>query len=257
MKNDPSGKEIIELLYNSGLIKIYPRDNKKGWILHSKKWSPFYINLRPIFSQKNCRFIMDKIGNAMCRLIHEEVPQATKIVGIATTGIPIATIISYKSEIPLCYTRKIADKNIRSVDDFDKYLIEIDKHSNGDNDYGEHAFLEGEFDDNDNMLLVDDLITVGGSKLIANRIVQYTAEKCNKNIVCTDAAVIIDREQGGFDELKEHGISLHSVIPFKTKGIHWLRNKLSDEEFEIIQDYLEDDSKYQNENYRRTVLKIR
>lgn len=257
MKNDEPGKEIIELLYDSGLIKIYPKDNTKGWILHSKKWSPFYINLRPIFSQKNCQVIMDKIGDAMCSLIHEEIPQATKIVGIATTGIPIATIISYKSKIPLCYTRKIAEKNIRSVDDFNKYLNENAKHPNGDNEYGEHSFLEGEFADNDNMLLIDDLITVGGSKLIANRIVQYTAEKCNKKIVCTDVAVIVDREQGGFHELKEHGISLHSIIPFKTKGIQWLKNRLRDEEFEIIQDYLEDDSKYQNENYRRNVLKIR
>ncbi|HNT09070.1 hypothetical protein, partial [Methanoculleus sp.] len=59
------------MLYDSGMIKIFPKDNRDGWMLHSGVWSPFYIQMRPIFSTKDSKRFMDVIGDAMAHLIED------------------------------------------------------------------------------------------------------------------------------------------------------------------------------------------
>src|SRR5574341_2019779 len=154
MSKDEIGKEIIELLYDSGMIKLFPKDNEDGWVLHSGKWSPFYIQLRPLFSKKNSKLIIDKIGDAMSYMIKTELDDITKLVGVASTGIPIAVITSYKSGIPLCYTRKIP--NARTLPELEERLKELDAKRNQEQKYGEHSVIEGDLDDGDNLLLIDD-----------------------------------------------------------------------------------------------------
>lgn len=253
MNKDEMGKDIINLLYNSGMIKLFPKDNKDGWTLHSGKWSPFYIQLRPLFSKKNSKLIIDKIGDAMSYMIETEIGDITKLVGVATAGVPISVIVSYKSEIPLCYTRKI--ENARTLSELENRLKEMDAKSQ-EQEYGEHSVvIEGDLCDGDDLLLIDDLITDGKSKLIAKRLVEYQAEKNKIKVNCNNVAVIFDREQGGKKELKEYGVNLYSLIPFKTNGIYWLKDKLEDNEFNIIQDYLKDDSKYQDKVFREDLFK--
>lgn len=253
MNKDEMGKEIINLLYNSGMIKLFPKDNKDGWTLHSGKWSPFYIQLRPLFSKKNSKLIIDKIGDAMSYMIETELGGITKLVGVATAGIPISVIASYKSGIPLCYTRKI--EKARTLSQLEKRLKELDAKSAQNEKYGEHKAIEGDLEEGDDLLLIDDLITDGKSKLIAKRLVEYQAEKNKIKVKCNNVAVVFDREQGGKKELKEYGVNLYSLIPFKTKGIYWLKDKLEDNEFNIIQDYLKDDSKYQDKVFREKLFK--
>lgn len=80
MDKDTIGKEIINLLYDAGgIIKIWPKDNPRGWELHGGKWSPFYINLRLISSKKNCKLILEKIGKGMSFLIRNEIGEANKL----------------------------------------------------------------------------------------------------------------------------------------------------------------------------------
>jgi orotate phosphoribosyltransferase len=248
-----SGKEVVSLLYDSGLIKIFPKDNQEGWILHSGKWSPFYIQLRPMFSKPNCKELMDLIGDAMTALISREINCTTKLAGIASAGIPISVIISYKSGIPLCYTRKI--KNIRNLEDLNKYLKKESEKEPSDSEYGEHSPLEGDLNNGDEILMIDDIVTSGESVKIAERIIESESLKNQKNVRCNKVAVVVDREQGGSNELKTLGFDVYSLVPFKSQGIYWLEDRLNNQEFELIVDYLMDDSKYQDEAVRRAVLK--
>jgi orotate phosphoribosyltransferase len=244
MNKDTIGKEIINLLYDAGgIIKIWPKDNVKGWRLHGDKWSPFYINLRLISSKKNGKLILDRIGKGMSFLIKNEIDEANKLVGVATAGIPISVITTYISGLPSCYTRKI--ENVKTLDDLKIKLKE----------YGDHDVIEGDLIDGDNIVIVDDLITDGGSKLIAKELIEYAKKEKKISITCKNVAVVIDREQGGAEELKEAGLDVHSLIPFKTKGIYWLKDKLKKDEFELIKDYLKDDSKYQDEALREKLFK--
>lgn len=244
MDKDTIGKEIINLLYDAGgIIKIWPKDNPRGWELHGGKWSPFYINLRLISSKKNCKLILEKIGKGMSFLIRNEIGEANKLVGVATAGIPISVITTYVSGIPSCYTRKI--ENAETIDELRKRLKE----------YGDHNVIEGDLKDGDNIVIIDDLITDGGSKLMAKESIEYAAAEKKISIICKNVAVVIDREQGGAEELKEAGLYLHALIPLKTKGIHWLKDKLKKNELELIRDYLEDDNKYQDEAFREKLFK--
>jgi len=252
MTSEHLGKEIIGMLYDSGMIKIFPKDNREGWTLHSNIWSPFYIQMRPVFSTENSKRYMDVIGDAIARLIKGS-GEFSKLVGVASAGVPISVIASYKSEIPCCYTRKVGE--FRTYLEFKRYLEELDSCDGSGADYGEHSLIEGHLEDGDNLILIDDLITSGVSKLIAKGIIEHEAQKQGKEVTVSTVAVVIDREQGGAEKLEEHGLCVHSLVPFKTKGIYWLKEKLSEREFTLITDYLRDNTRYQDPTEREKLLR--
>jgi uridine monophosphate synthetase len=228
---DKLGRKILISLYEKGMIKTWYRDNPKGWTLISGIWSPFYIQLRPISSYPK---LLSNIGYSMGHLIKEECSDLDRILGVAMAGIPIATAISLSIDIPSCFTRKL--EGVRSESDFDRVI----------KNYGEHSLIEGELEDGDKIGIIDDLVTKFDSKLIAIRqLNQEIKIRKLKKVECSDVIVLLDREQGSNKSAKEHGIKLHSLIPFTTKGVNWLREVLSDREYEVITEYLADSDEYQ------------
>lgn len=234
------GKKIIKDLYEKGIIKTWQRDNKDGWILVSGIWSPFYIQLRKIGSHPN---LLKDVGYAMGKMIEHEC-DGNKVLGIAMAGIPIATAISLARDIPACFTRKM--EGIRSRDDFKKKVAS----------YGEHALIEGEINEGDMFVAIDDLVTKFNSKMIAFEQLKWEAQKRNITVSCNEVAVLIDREQGAEKIAQEFGISLHSLIPFQSKGLEWLRDYLSKIEYDVISDYLIQPEKYQDAKIQSRLKKI-
>ena len=251
MEYDELGKEIVGMLYDAGMIKFFPNNNSDGWMLHSGIWSPFYIQMRPIFSTPRSKHFMDVIGDAMTQLI-EDTGNFSKLVGVASAGVPISVIASYKSEIPFCYTRRVG--NFRTLADFRQYRMKIEEQGTG-LDYGEHSLLEGILEDGDNVILIDDLITTGDSKLIAKESVEYEARRQGKEVTVNTVAVVMDREQGGTEKLAEEGLRVRSLIPFKTKGIQWLEDRLDERVFALVVDYLDDSTRYQDREYREKLIR--
>lgn len=236
------GKEIIGMLYDRGMIKTWYRDKQDGWTLVSGIWSPFYIQLRPIGSYPNSQDILGKVGTVMGRIIKEEASDVNKIVGVAAAGVPIATAITLQEGIPMCYTRKL--EGVKTVEQFETRIKE----------YGEHALLEGELNEGDTIAIVDDLVTRFDSKLLALEQVKYEAKKRDLSVTCKDVAVLFDREQGADKRARDLGMDLHSVIQFKTKGIDWLKDKMSEEECRVIVDYLSNDKKYQDKEIQKQLI---
>ena len=72
--------------------------------------------------------------------------------------------------------------------------------------HGTRRAIEGTFEPRETALLVDDLITRGGSKLEAIESLEAA------NLVVKDVLVLIDREQGGARDLAERGYCLHAVL---------------------------------------------
>ena len=66
------------------------------------------------------------------------------------------------------------------------------------------------------------------------------------SVSCKDVVVLIDREQGAKEVAEAHGMRLWALIPFKSKGLEWLRDKMDPIEYEVISDYLMDEEKYQD-----------
>jgi len=236
------GKELVRALYEHGMIKTWFRDNPQGWTLVSGLWSPLYIQLRPLSSYPE---LLKKVGYAMGRLIRAECSAVNRIIGVATAGIPIATAISLEANIPSCFTRKL--EGVRSLDDFNKFV----------KGYGEHSMIEGVLEDGDAVGIVDDLVTKFGSKVLAIKQLEFERKvRGLKDVTCSDVIVVLDREQGAEEIAKEYGIELHSLIPFMSKGMMWLKNVLADQEYEVIVDYLHDTEKYQDSHVQAELSEI-
>jgi orotate phosphoribosyltransferase len=69
--------------------------------------------------------------------------------------------------------------------------------------------IEGTFVEDDHVLILDDLMT-GGSSIM--RPAEYLQEY---NLAVSDAIVLIDREQGGVERLRQHGYHVTSILTLR------------------------------------------
>lgn len=234
-KRESLGKEIMEDLLREKMLLIWSRDKPEGWVMASGLWSPFYLNIRVISSYPKLYKKAAEAINFMLNDIGVKPNGRDKVVGIAMAGVPLANAITFMSGIPSLYTRKLPEE-VKTPEDVERYL-----HS-----HGNKALVEGEMKSGDRLILVDDLVTRFDSKLLA--IGQINGEiKRRKltNVETKDIVVLLDREQGGVEKARELGYSLHAFIPFASKGIGWLKDSLTEVEYEVITDYIKNTEKYQ------------
>ena len=204
------------------------RDRPEGWTLISGLWSPFYIQLRLVSSFPDT---LSKVGQAMAQMIKEEAPHINKLVGIAFAGVPIATAVSLESKIPAVHTRKLT--GVKSEEDLQKML----------QSYGQHTLVEGLLEDGDALCLVDDLVTGMDSKLVARgQVITELKKRGISDFTVDDIAVVVDRQQGARQRAKELKVNLHSLIDLVDEGLSLIREKMSDEEFVLVSEYLADPS---------------
>jgi uridine monophosphate synthetase len=235
-------KEILGLLYEHRLIRTFYRDKPDGWTLVSGLYSPLYIQLRPLVSYPR---VFEKVCRAMVRMVQEEAPKITRVIGIAMAGVPIAAGMSLLG-IPAGFTRKMDD--VKSLESFKQAIQK----------YGEHSLLEGELASGDHLALVDDLVTRFDSKLVAMEQVKHEVQKKGlSNVDVKTVLVVLDREQGGKEAAQQAGMELLSVIPFKTAGLPLLKGVMHPIEREIIHRYLENPSEFQNKSEQDRIAKLR
>lgn len=98
------------------------------------------------------------------------------------TALPIATAVSIKTSIPMVMRRKEAK------------------------DYGTKKLIEGVYKEGDNCLIVEDVVTSGSS------ILETVRDLKGAGIECRDAVVLLNREQGGANILKDNGITMHALL---------------------------------------------
>ena len=202
------------------------RDKPEGWTLHSGLWSPFYIQLRILSSFPET---LEKVGQALGNLVKEEAPHINRLVGIAFAGIPIATAMSLSTGIPACHTRKII--GVRTEQELQEAISK----------YGQHTLLEGEVNDGDAICIVDDLVTGMESKLVARgQVIAELEKRSISDFTVDDIAVVVDRQQGARQRANELKINLHSLIDLVDEGLLLIKDKMKDEEFTMVSDYLAD-----------------
>lgn len=73
-------------------------------------------------------------------------------------------------------------------------------------DYGTKKLIEGHYKPSDTCLIIEDVVTSGSS------ILETVRDLERAGIRCTDAVVLLNREQGGEMILKEHGIKMHALL---------------------------------------------
>jgi len=104
------------------------------------------------------------------------------LAAIPYAALPIGTAVALETGLPLIYPRK-----------------ETRAHGTG-------RQIEGEYQPGDRAVVLDDLITTGGSKLAAIQPLEAAG------LEVQDVVVLIDREQGGGEDLEAAGYRLHSVL---------------------------------------------
>ena len=232
------GKEITGQLYDAGMIKTFYRDRPQGWKLISGLWSPIYLNLRVLGSHPS---ILRRVGYALTRLIQEEC-LCNRVVGLATAGVPIATAISIQGGYPMGYTRKL--EGVKTLEQFNEKITQ----------YGQHSMVEGDFVSGDSIALIDDLVTRLNSKLIGREHMIAEAKRRDLEITCNTIDVLVDREQGAQQAAAHYGLSLHSLIPFQSKALEWLKPKFSELEYKVLTHYFQDPDFYQNEEIQQELI---
>jgi orotate phosphoribosyltransferase len=168
--------------------------------------SPVHVNLRLLISkpaalQRAARVIRDEV-NTRQRMLNPQVAPFQLVAGVPFGGLHLATAYSLVAKVPLIYLRP-QRSSVR---------------------------IEGLHERDQAVLVVDDLITGGHSIL-------DTAQRLAKAGLQVKAAVVlVDRQQGGRQLLRQHGINLVSVLTL-----------------EVVLNYLMSSGKITEESYRRSL----
>lgn len=167
--------ELCRVLHKIGALKF------GVFKLTSGRTSPYYIDLRIVPSFPDA---FNRVCDVYVKLIKKELGEESfdRIAGIPTAGIPFASLMAYQLRKPFLYIRQRARL------------------------HGRERGVEGIIMPGDRVLLVDDLITTGGSLRKAARAIRAEGG------IVKNALVLLDREEAGKQRLAEDNISLHYLL---------------------------------------------
>ena len=172
--------------------------------LHSGKISPIYIDLRLLASFPRALRQAAAVYRTLLETMTFDLLAATPLAGL-----PIGTAISLEMNVPLVYARPTAKE------------------------YGTGKRIEGKWEAGQRAVMVDDLATSGDSLLQGIRML----ETAGLNVV--GAVVLLDREQGGRETLRDHGIDLTSAMTMgEALSVYAAKGRISDEQRANVLDRL-------------------
>ncbi|MEM1206702.1 MAG: orotate phosphoribosyltransferase [Acidobacteriota bacterium] len=162
-------------LWERGAVRV---NAEEPFRLASGNYSPIYVNCRTVISDPS---FMRLFATAAAMLLERQGASFDAVAGGETAGIPYACQLAPALGLPVLYIRKKPKG------------------------YGIASQVEGHLAPGSRVLLVEDLITDGGSKVGF-----LDGVKAAGGLV-TDALVLFDRQQGGAKLLAEQGVTLHAV----------------------------------------------
>ncbi|XP_017888150.1 uridine 5'-monophosphate synthase isoform X1 [Ceratina calcarata] len=192
-------KELAIALYEIDAVKFGEFVTKVGLK------TPIYFDLRVIISHPK---LMVRLAKTLWKQA-EEASGITQICGVPYTALPLATLISADTNIPMLIKRK----EVKS--------------------YGTKKLIEGNYKQGDHCAIIEDVVTSGSS------ILETVHSLRKEGLKVTEAFVVIDREQGAKKNIKNHGIHIRSLYSVTTLLAYLLEsNKITPKVVRDVTDYL-------------------
>lgn len=160
-------------------------DQEKGFTLASGQVSPFYVDCRALMAHPSARRLVGQLAHAALMGVNIDCLGGLEIgaISIATTISDFAYAVDPKREWRTFVVRKQAK------------------------DHGLGKLIEGDIRSGDRALIVDDVLTSGGSLLKA------VASARQTGLLVSHALVIVDRqEQEGRAKVEEEGVKVISLL---------------------------------------------
>ncbi len=187
-------QNIYEILYNAEAIVLEgSKSFPNGWT------TPIYFDVRYILSSPRN---FDILTDLLAEKVREINPD--KIAGAFTGGIPLATAVSLKTNIPMIFVRRELPEKLKSQ-------------------------IEGYLKAGETVLLIDDITRSGKSKIGFINGIRNAGGKI------TDSLVVVDYGAGGKELLKKEGVSLTSLATVKDILSHMKKSrKMSESDYNAL-----------------------
>ncbi|AOT70971.1 orotate phosphoribosyltransferase [Geosporobacter ferrireducens] len=176
-----TGKRIAKMLLEIQAVALRDTQNLFTWA--SGIQSPIYCDNRLTMAYPQVR---EAIAEGFAALIREKYPEAEVLVGTATAGIPHAAWTAQKLDLPMAYVRSNAKV------------------------HGRGNQIEGKVQQGQKVVVIEDLLSTGGSSLKAVKALQEAG---------ADVLGVVAIFSYGFDQLDQlfssEGVVYHTLTSYQ------------------------------------------
>ena len=149
------------------------------FVLRSGRRSKYYLDKYRFETRPD---LLRALGVALAEAVREHEPAADRLAGPELGAVALAAAASLESGLPFLIVRKEAK------------------------DYGTSNRLEGVSSEGECICLVEDVVTSGGAAIEAVLALREAGLRVS-NAIC-----VVDREEGGVDELARHAVRLRALF---------------------------------------------
>lgn len=174
--------------------------------------SPVFVNPKVLISNPTALRVASKLMQQEIDLAQSlrrpRVHPFAVVAGVPVGGLLLASAYSLETNIPMIYARTRPEGT------------------------GKRG-IEGRFSPGDTALIIDDLITRGGSVLETAKLLEENGLKVK------DVIVLVDREHGATERLRHQGYNLISILKLDVMLNHYMsRGLISEETYQACAEYL-------------------
>lgn len=205
-------KKVAQDLLEIKAVSLSPN---KPYTWASGIKSPIYCDNRITMSYPSVR---REIAKGLAELIKRDYPEAEVIAGTATAGIPHAAWVAELLDLPMVYIRGKAK------------------------DHGKGNQIEGRITKNQKMVIIEDLISTGGSVIDA-----AVAAKNEGADVIGAAAIFTYELPKGIENFKKHQLSFATLTNYSTLiDVALELGTIEANDLSLLKEWKQDPTKWKN-----------
>ena len=149
------------------------------FVLRSGRRSTYYLDKYRFETRPD---VLAPLAEALAETVREHEPDADRLAGPELGAVALAAAASLESGLPFLIVRKAAKE------------------------YGTANLVEGVHEAGECVCLIEDVVTTGGAAIEAVQALRAAGLRVS-NAIC-----VVDREEGGVDELARHAVRLRPLF---------------------------------------------